>query len=148
MKKKSYIPKGLCSVIITAVVIYLSLSSNPLDINSFRLFPGFDKVAHFLMYFATVVVYLYDYTKFKLPHHTSLNLELVFTACAALMGLMLEIGQLVLTDCREFEILDCLVNAVGALSGFLVMRFWGIHLLRKYFLRVKHSHHSRHHHSK
>ncbi|MGM9869295.1 MAG: VanZ family protein [Sodaliphilus sp.] len=146
MKKKSYIPKGLCSVIITAVVIYLTLSSNPLDINSFQLFSGFDKLAHFLMYFTVAVVYLYDYTKFKLPHHTTLNLELLLTAFAAVMGLLLEIGQLVLTDCREFEIYDCIANAVGALCGFFVMRFWGIHLLRKYFLTGKHSHRSRHHH--
>lgn len=146
MKKKSFIPKGLCSVIITAVVAYLSLSSNPLDITSFQFtFPGIDKVVHFLMYFALVMAYLYDYCKFKLPHHTSLNIELMLTASAAVLGLMMEIGQLVFTNCREFDIFDCLANAVGALCGFLLMRFWGIHLLRHYFLASKHSHRLHHH---
>lgn len=144
MKKRDFLPTGFLSFIITAVVIYLSLASNPLDLNSYTFFPGFDKVAHALMYFGCVVVYLFDYTKYKSPHHTKLNVELVISAYAAVMGMFLEIAQLGLTTCREFEFTDCLANAVGAVLGFLVMRFWGIRFVRHHVLHLRHSHH---HHS-
>ncbi|MDO4511579.1 MAG: hypothetical protein Q4B68_07170 [Bacteroidales bacterium] len=96
------IPFGVCSIIITLMVAYCSLATNPLNVNSVSLFPGFDKVAHVVMYLACTTVYLFDYAKFKLPHHTTLNAELAITCSAAVLGLLMEVAQLILTNNREF----------------------------------------------
>ena len=130
------LPTGFFSLIVTLFLAYLSLDSNPLNVQSVKLFPHADKCAHFLMYFGCTIVYLFEYAKRKLPHHTSLNLELAITTFAALMGIFFEIAQLTLTTTREFENLDCVANATGALGGFLFMRFWGMHFVRKSLYRT------------
>lgn len=143
------IPSGTLSLAITLFIAYISLDSNPLDINSIRLFPGADKCIHFIMYFGCATVYLYEYAKHKLPHHTNLNVQLAITTFAALLGMMFEIAQLLFTENRTFDTLDCVANATGAFCGFLIMHFWGMSLVHRslYKTVVKHRHHHRHHHT-
>lgn len=99
-------PTGFFSLLATLFLAYLSLAANPLDVQSVKFFPHADKCAHFLMYFGCTIVYLFEYAKRKLPHHTSLSVELAITTFAAVMGILLEIAQLTLTNSREFEYLD------------------------------------------
>lgn len=140
------IPSGIFSLLITMVVAYFTLASNPLNINSVKLFPEFDKFAHFVMYFACTLTYLSEYAKYKLPHHTELNVELAITAFACVMGLFFEVAQMALTNEREFEFLDCLANAVGAITAFGLMRCWGMHIVREtlYNTVTRRRHHHRH----
>ena len=97
------------------------------------------------MYFGCTIVYLFEYAKRKLPHHTSLSVELAITTFAAVMGILLEIAQLTLTNSREFEYLDCVANATGAFAGFMLMRFWGMHFVRNllYHTVTRRKHHRR-----
>ena len=76
------IPVGVLSALMILIVAYLSLDPDPLGEHDFHLFPGADKVAHFLMYLVTACIFIFDYAKFKLPHHTKWNLELLFMCCA------------------------------------------------------------------
>lgn len=140
------IPSGTLSLAITLFIAYLSLASNPLDVNSIKLFPGADKCIHFIMYLSCAVVYLYEYAKHKLPHHTKLNIELALTTLVALIGLILEIAQLTLTVSRSFEVLDCVANASGAFCGFLIMHFWGLKSIHHSLYKTAAKRHCRHHH--
>lgn len=140
------IPSGTLSLAITLFIAYLSLDSNPLDVNSIKLFPGADKCIHFIMYASCTVVYLYEYAKHKLPHHSKLNIELALTTLAALIGMILEIAQLTLTVSRSFEVHDCVANASGAFCGFLIMHFWGLKLIHRSLYKTAAKRHCRHHH--
>lgn len=140
------IPSGIFSILITMVVAYFTLASNPLDINSVTLFPEFDKFAHFVMYLVCTLIYLSEYAKYKLPHHTEINVELAITAFACVMGLFFEVAQMALTNDRQFEFLDCLANATGAITAFGIMHCWGMHAVREalYNTVIRRRRHRRH----
>ena len=128
------------------------LTQNQIDFvknidNKLELFAGSDKVAHFLMYLVTACIFIFDYAKFKLPHHTKLNLELLFTCCAMLLGLLMEIGQLVLSNGRTYDIVDLIANCLGAAMGFCYMHWRGLHKMRRSLVHSGHYHrHKRHRH--
>lgn len=143
------IPVGVISLLATAIIAYLSLASNPLDMGGIQLFAGADKVVHVLMYFFLAAVYLMDYTKFRLPHHGNTNIELVLTATAVCVGLGMEILQLMMPEQqRSFDILDWGADVLGAVIAFFVMKFKLLHYERKwlYHTSVKRFHHRHHHH--
>ena len=75
-----FVPTGVTSLIVVLVIAYLSLSSDPLGASHVHLFPGSDKVAHFLMYAVASMAFIIDYAKFRLPHHTRLNVDMAVTA--------------------------------------------------------------------
>ena len=141
------IPAGVLSVIVILAIAYASLSSDPMGISHIHLFEGADKVMHFLMYFVASVVFITDYAKVRLPHHTRLNAELALTASAMLLGLLMEVGQLVLTpESRSYDILDLVVNCLGALAGFAFLRYCGgMHRYRRMMLSHHYSGHRHRH---
>ncbi len=143
------IPTGTLSVLVTLLLLYLSLASNPFDVRSVHLFPNADKCVHFLMYFGCAMVYMYEYAKHRLPHHTNLNGELAIASSLAVMGVFIETAQMTLTSDRSFEWLDCLANATGAFTGFLLMHFWGKHyihsmLYKTVIAKKQHRHYKKH----
>lgn len=134
------IPVGVPSIIMTAIVAYLSLSSHPLpqDLN-FVL--GYDKVCHALLYFVTTLVYTYDYAKKSYPHYTKINIELFIVAVAMLLGLAMESGQLISENMRAFEWGDIAANSFGAILAFIVQYVWLMKEFRKFMSRHHHHHH-------
>ena len=147
------IPVGVFSVIATAIVVYLLLSP-PGDVDGFWLswlkFKHSDKLVHFLMFFFLNLAYLYDYTKYKHPRHTSLNVEMALTAFASMLGLITESCQLAMGIGREFDHYDVVADVAGAFAALGVMRWFGGHVLRKYVFKRRSRRHRRrrhHHHS-
>lgn len=139
------IPVGVPSALIIILDAYLSLASKPVP-TTVHLFEGADKVVHFLLYLVVTLIFIYDYSKFKYPHHTKLNIELVLMAVSMLLGLIMESLQLSLTVDRSFEFLDIVANVSGAAVGFLIQRLWLMHEFRKIHASGKHHHHHHHHH--
>ncbi len=143
------IPAGVLSALVVAAIAYASLSADPMGISHLHLFAGADKVVHFVMYAVASVVFIIDYAKVRLPHHTRLNAELALTASAMLLGLLMEVGQLVLApEFRSYDRLDLVVNCLGALAGFAFMRYGGgMHRYRRMMLSHHYSsrRHRRHH---
>ena len=137
------IPVGIPSLIMLALVAYLSLAPNPLHVGDTLLFPGSDKLAHVLLYFVTVCVLILDYAKWRLPHHVKLEKLLAITAFTIVFGAVMETGQLAMRLGRSFELLDILCDAVGAIAGFLFVKYWYMHKFRKTFYYSLHKH--RHH---
>ncbi|MBO6251327.1 MAG: VanZ family protein [Muribaculaceae bacterium] len=137
------IPVGVPSLIITALVIYLSLAHDPFHTSELPLFPGADKWAHVVMYIAVTAVYMLDYAKHKLPHHPKLNVDLALTSSASVLGLLMEVGQLIMHNGRGFEWADWTADTMGAIIGLLLVRYWFMHHFRTYFLgRRHHAHHA------
>ena len=139
------LPVGFLSVIAVGVIAYLSLASDPLG-SHVRLFPHSDKVAHCLMYLAATVIFIFDYAKYKAPHHTRLNVEIALMAAAMLLGLIMEVLQLALHNGRSYDTTDIAVNCIGALLGLALMKWKGQHVTRNILVRHRHSHHSHHNH--
>lgn len=140
------IPAGVLSAVVVAAIAYASLSADPMGISQLHLFAGADKVVHFLMYAVASVVFIVDYAKVRLPHHTRLNVELALTASSMLLGLLMEVGQLVIApEFRSYDKFDLVVNCLGALAGFAFMRYGGgMHRYRR--MMLSHHYSSRRHH--
>ena len=157
MKKLiNYIPSGVFSVLATVFVLYVLLSPDSAIPNSWLglfNFKNGDKVLHVLLFMFLAFAYLYDYTKFKSPHHNKVDKELALTVLAASVGLMTEVGQLAMGLGREFDQLDIYADVVGAFLAFGIVHWGGAHILRKYVFDVKRRHRrkkhrsSHHHHS-
>ena len=138
------IPAGIPTVLVVALIAYLSLAPNPFDINKLPLFPGADKLEHIVMYFGATTIFLLDYAKKRLPHHTKTNLELAITAGAMVFGFVMEIMQLIMRMGRSYDMLDVVSNCLGAAIAYVVMRYWLMHRFRRLMLPHRHGH--RHHH--
>lgn len=136
------LPAGVASGIITLVVMYLSLSSNPLGDTDIMLFEHADKFFHFVMYFCVGCVYYLDYAKFRLPHHTKLNGEAAVVASAIVLSGLLEIAQ-GFTAKRSMDAFDFAANVLGALAAFAFVKYYFMKQFRHYLLR--HRHRSSHH---
>lgn len=137
------IPVGIPSAIAVGIVAYFSLSANPLGSTEFTLSGGLDKAAHFLLYFFVTCVFILDYAKFVLPHHSKMNFELLFTCTAMVLGLIMEASQLLIDNGRGYDSMDIVANCLGAVAAFAFLHFVGLHKFRRYFL---HSHRHHHHH--
>ena len=125
------IPVGVPSLIITALVIYLSLAHDPFHTSELPLFPGADKWAHVVMYIAVTAVYMLDYAKHKLPHHPKLNVDLALTSSASVLGLLMEVGQLIMHNGRGFEWADWTADTMGAIIGTVRLFIsWGAGTMR------------------
>ncbi len=137
------IPAGVLSIVAIALDLYLSLASKPVP-SDLQLFEGADKVVHLVMYLLITLAFLYDYTKYRHPHHTQASKE-VFLACVAMvLGLILEALQLVMSMGRSFEAADIVADCLGAVIALLLYRLWISKLYRK-FLRHRHRHHHHKH---
>ncbi len=139
------IPAGIPSALICIFIAYLSLAPNPLDINDVPLFPGADKLLHAIMYGGATLVFLLDYAKSKLPHHTKTNNEIAITAGTMVFGFVMEILQLITRMGRSYDLLDVAANCAGAILAFLLVRYWLMHRFRRLMLGRRHHHH--HHHA-
>lgn len=145
------IPVGVFSVIATVIVVYLLLAPAS-DVESswfaWLKFKHADKLVHFLMFFFLNLAYLYDYTKYKNPHHTKINPELAFTTAASMIGLLTEACQLAMNTGRDYDNFDILADVLGAFAAFGLMRWFGGHVLRKHVFKRRRKHRHHHHHSK
>ncbi len=94
--------------LLVGLVVYLSLAPQlpQVDIRNF------DKVGHFLAYFALMSWFAFIYAR---------NAHLWIGVMLVIMGIALEIGQY-LTGYRAFEIADIVVNTLGVMAGMLLAR--------------------------
>lgn len=109
--------------LLVTVVFYSSLTSNPIQT------PGIeygDKIGHFFAYFTLVFWFCQLY---KNRSHS--QLLLLFVA----MGVAIEFiqGQ---TDYRSFELADMLANSLGAVTGWLLVRFYVAEMLLTIEMRL------------
>ena len=95
---------------LVALVIYLSLTSHPVDMG--MDFSDEDKLYHFIAYFTLMAWFAYPYHERK--HRYKIALAFV------LLGILLEYLQ-GFSAARYFEYGDMLANLLGVAAGFVVM---------------------------
>lgn len=111
----------LLLLIYVLFVIYMSLQP-PSDGPVFY----YDKLAHYLAYFAMAVMALLSFN--------STRARFVAFALVLILGALLELGQSFVAG-RDMSVYDGLANALGALSGLLLFRLVGDSLARQLRLR-------------
>ncbi len=125
------IPKGVSSALMVLIVLYFTFAKNPLGVNALKVFPYAEEVGHFILYFITALVFILDYAKARLPHHSKINQEMALAAVTAVLSLVMEIGLMWKTN-GFYDITNVYAASFGALCAFLFYHFWLLHPLRHY----------------
>ena len=125
------IPKGVPSIIMVLIVIYLTFANNPLYVNSLKVFPYAEQVGHFILYFVMASVLILDYAKARLPHHSKINQEMALAAVSAVTALLMEIGLMFYSG-YNYDLYNVYAAALGATCAFLFYHFWLLHPFRHY----------------
>lgn len=116
LKISLYLHKTL---IISLLITFLSLANfNDLSTPTVLLFPGADKMVHFIMYFTLSLVFMLEcyYNSLIQPKRTKL---ILINLIPLLMSITFEIIQEYLTTSRTGSIYDELFNILGILVAIL-----------------------------
>ncbi len=102
-------------------ILYLTLMPQPLGEEELPLFPGADKLAHFIMFGALTGSYIFDRWRFDRP--VSISTALFVALCSAITGGIVEWLQSAMDLGREGnDPLDALANVLGAFTAVPVCR--------------------------
>lgn len=106
------VPHWILSVVCLAVILWLTLAPHPLGEEEIPLFPGADKIAHGLMFFALTLCLCFDALRRRGWRAPGLPLVSALTLAAMLTGIGIELVQ----PCfgRGFEFWDMCADAFGA----------------------------------
>lgn len=125
------IPKGLPSAIMLLLVFYFTFAKNPFGVNALKVFPYAEQVGHLVLYFTAVLIFICDYAKARLPHHSKINQEIVLAATGAVLALVMEIGLMWKTG-FNYDMMNVAFATVGAILAFLFYHYWLLHPFRHY----------------
>ncbi len=125
------IPKGLPSAIMIALMVFFTFAKNPLGVNSLKVFPFAEQVGHLVLYFIIALVFILDYAKARLPHHSKVNQEIGLAASAATLSLIMEIGLMWKTG-FNYDMNNVVAATIGAALAFLFYHYWLLHPFRHY----------------
>ncbi|MDE6754432.1 MAG: VanZ family protein [Muribaculaceae bacterium] len=123
-RKLSHLPGGIFSVVSLLIILWLTLSPDPLGDNSPRLFPGADKVAHALMFGFLTAMILLDRTRKRDWLPVSIPPVMFAVAVSTAIGCLIEVLQLKMALGRGFEYSDMIADFAGALltgNGWLLL---------------------------
>ena len=126
------IPKGVPTIITLLLVFYFTLAPNPFGINALRIFPYAKQLGHFILYFVVASVFIMDYAKGKLPHHSKINHEIALATVAAVLSFVMELALMWWTDGYYYDITNVYAAWFGALVAFLFYHYWLYHPFRHY----------------
>lgn len=129
------IPFAMPSLIIIAVIIYITLTPVPLGKHKIELFLRTDKIAHLILFFVAGCVFILDYTKKCYPHYPHLDTIIAITIFGMLFGAIIEIIQYVMNLDRKIEMIDFIYDSVGSLLAFGMCKFLLIRGFRTFLKR-------------
>ncbi len=118
-------------MIIVLIAIFFKFANNPLGIHALK-FPYSTQVGHAVLYFFVALVFILDYAKSRLPHHSKINQEIALAAVAGVMALLFEIGLMFLTNGLSLDLKNVYAAFLGAALAFVFYHFWLLHPLRHY----------------
>lgn len=118
------IPPYLPTALVIIAILYISLAPDPMpDEIPLLLFPGADKVIHFIMYGGLTGTFCFDY--YRRGNRSKEGIALVVaTLIATAMGGAIELIQDYMGIGRHSDYLDFIANAAGAIAGTLAGRYW------------------------
>ena len=122
------LPSWILSLLTAIVILWLTLSPDPLGDDAPRLFPGADKVVHAMMFGFLAIMILLD--RQRKDGWRTLSVPFIFlgAALSILMGVGIEVAQLKMDMGRGYEVADMVADAVGvaicSLSWILLQHRW------------------------
>lgn len=113
------------------LMVFFTFAKNPLGVNSLKVFPFAEQVGHLVLYFFIALVFILDYAKARLPHHSKINQEIGLAASAATLSLIMEIGLMWKTG-FNYDMNNVVAATIGAALAFLFYHYWLLHPFRHY----------------
>lgn len=139
------IPKGVPTIVMLALVFYFTLARNPFGINGLKIFPYAEQVGHLILYFVVALVFICDYAKAKLPHHSKVNHEIALATVAAVLSFVMELLLMIYSHGYNYDITNVYSAWAGAMLAFFFYHYWLYHPFR-YYLYHSVQHHWRYQH--
>lgn len=124
-----HLPPYTFTVIIAVVILYLTLDPDPLPDNDFELFPGADKLVHAIMFAALAGAIALDRWRRGIVGAVSFKALAVYALIASVAGGLVEVLQGSMGVGRSADVWDFVADALGAIIGVLVARWWFRHPL-------------------
>ena len=114
------LPPWILTAVTTAVILWLTLSPKPLGDVSPMLFPGFDKVAHALMFGFLTMIVLLDRCRYIGWKRLKWGFIIIAVAAVCLLGVMIEFLQKDMELGRSFEVGDIIADSSGSIIFALI----------------------------
>lgn len=116
MRRLLFIPKYQLTLIVVAMILYLTLLPQPLGEEEFSLFDGADKVVHFIMFGGLTGTFVFD--RWRIYQPLNLSSALILAFCVSLFGGLIEWLQYAMQLGRTGnDIADATANTLGAFTA-------------------------------
>ena len=117
-----HIPPYIPTLLVYVIICYLSLDADPFhDSKRLFVFPGSDKVVHFIMYCGLTATFCFDYYRHRVVRSGSWLLPVALVVAIATGG-VLELLQTHMGIGRTGEYVDFIANSLGAVVGLVAGR--------------------------
>lgn len=113
------VPPVVLSALAVAGMLWLTLAPDPLPDETPVLFPGADKIAHFLMFGVIAALLALDFYRLKGSRRAWLTGAFV----SGLLGGVIEIVQDAMGAGRSADWADWAADVAGAIVGALIMKY-------------------------
>ncbi|MDE6342094.1 MAG: VanZ family protein [Muribaculaceae bacterium] len=120
MKILNALPPWLLSGLCLAAILWLTLAPRPLGDTDIPLFPGADKVAHFLMFGGFVFCIVLDWVRQHSWRRAPAGVAVVAIAAGAGLAGLTEMLQHAMQLGRSFEAADIAADLAGAVIAGIV----------------------------
>lgn len=112
------------SVLILGIILYLTLTPDPMSGQKIHLFEGADKVVHCFMFIALSAAMVYDMTVKSRQRHIRAGEGLVLALICILIGGMDELAQGYWVTGRSGDLLDFGADIAGSIIGTVGAHLW------------------------
>lgn len=118
------IPPYLPTALVFIAILYISLAPDPIpDEMPLLLFPGADKVIHFIMYGGLTGTFCFDYYRRANHRCHECRILIVASLTAMIIGGVIELLQDYMGIGRQSDYLDFIANTTGAIVGIIAGRW-------------------------
>lgn len=117
-------PAWIFTILVVALILWLTLAPHPIGDEELPLFPGADKLVHAIMFGTLSAVLLFDYSRFHRWRNISWPWAFILALDSALFGICIEFLQEAMEMGRSFEYLDMIADSTGAFLAMLLWKFF------------------------
>lgn len=117
------IPRWLLTVLTAGAICYATLAPHPAGADVLPMFPGADKVVHFIMFATLTAALLFDLRRTK-KAAAARRIAIRAAVASMVFGAVDEIMQSCLTTVRSGDILDWLADMAGTCAMLLIFLIW------------------------
>ena len=111
-----WLPLNLPWILVLSAILYLTLAPHPLGEEELPLFPGADKIAHFIMFGVLTGAFIYDRWRFDIA--ITMRTAIIAALCSAFIGIGVEALQSLMDLGRSGnDTADAVANALGAFTA-------------------------------